>query len=94
MRTEEGTSEVELKGLTSHPFSDRIDTERRKENKTMLNEREMEIWETLENWGIATQEEIGLAVALCGTSEQTLNQVLYIRTGYRTIEQMFEEEKD
>ena len=58
----------------------------------MLNEREMEIWETLENWGIATQEEIGLAVALCGTSEQTLNNVLYIRTGYRTIEQMFEEE--
>ena len=60
----------------------------------MLNEREMEIWETLENWEIATQEEIELAVALCGTSEQTLNQILYIRTGYRTIEQMFEEEED
>lgn len=44
--------------------------------------------------GIATDKELGLATALCGTTEDTLNRVLYIRTGYRTIEQMHEEEKE
>ena len=63
----------------------------------MLNEREAYIWEELEEMDIATEEELGLAVTLCGMSEQTLNQVLYIRTGYRTIEQLIEainEEED
>lgn len=60
----------------------------------MMNERENEIWETLVETGIATNEELGLAVALCGTTEETLNSVLYIRTGYRTIEQMFAEEEE
>lgn len=60
----------------------------------MMNERETRIWETMEELGIATTEELGLAVALCGMTEQTLNQVLFIRTGYKTIEQMMEEEED
>lgn len=58
----------------------------------MMNERENYIWEMLEELGIATREELGLAVALCGISEQTLNSVLFIRTGYRTIEQLLEED--
>lgn len=57
----------------------------------MLDERVEYIWDTLEELGIATREEIGLAVALCGTNEETLNRILYIRTGYRTIEQMYED---
>ena len=60
----------------------------------MLNERENYIWETMEEMEIATTEELGLAVALCGVSENTLNNVLYIRTGYRNIEQMLEEENE
>lgn len=58
----------------------------------MLNNRESYIWDTMVELGIATNEELGLAVALCGTTEQTLNRVLFIRTGYRSIEQMLDEE--
>lgn len=58
----------------------------------MLDNRETYIWDTMVELGIATNEELGLAVALCGTTEQTLNRVLFIRTGYRSIEQMLDEE--
>lgn len=58
----------------------------------MLDDRESYIWDTMVELGIATNEELGLAVALCGTTEQTLNRVLFIRTGYRSIEQMLDEE--
>lgn len=57
----------------------------------MLSNRENYIWTIMEDFQIATREELGLAVALCGQSEQTLNSVLYIRTGYRDIEQYLEE---
>jgi len=59
----------------------------------MLTDKENYIWDTLVELGIATNEELGLAIALCGKSEQTLNRVLYIRTGYRDLEQMFDEEE-
>ena len=58
----------------------------------MLTDRENYIWDTLVELGIATNEELGLAIALCGKSEQTLNNVLYVRTGYRDLEQMLSEE--
>ena len=32
--------------------------------------------------------------ALCGTNEETLNRLLYIRTGYRDIEQYLGEDED
>ena len=50
------------------------------------------IWDTMVEYGIATDEELGLAVALCGRSINTLNDVLYIRTGYCDIEQFEAEE--
>lgn len=58
-----------------------------------MTDNVMYIWDNLTDLGIATDEELGLAVALCGTTEETLNRVLYIRTGYRSLEQMFEEEE-
>jgi len=58
----------------------------------MLTDREARLWEELVERGIATDEELGLAVALRGVSVETLNTVLYIRTGYRSLEQMAEEE--
>ena len=51
------------------------------------------LWDNMTELGIATSEELGLACALCGTTEETLKSVLYIRTGYRSIEQMWEEEE-
>lgn len=59
----------------------------------MMTDREQYIWEEMVELGVATDEEIGLACALCGTTEQTLNRVLYVRTGYRSLEQMMEEEE-
>lgn len=60
----------------------------------MMTPREEYVWNTIEELGIATNEELGLACALCGTTEQTLNRVLYIRTGYRTIEQLVNDEEE
>jgi hypothetical protein len=60
----------------------------------MGKDRVMDIWETMVELGVATDEEISLAIALCSRTEETLNQVLYIRTGYRTIEQFVDESYD
>ena len=57
----------------------------------MMTERCEYIWDMMVENGIATEEELGLALALCGVCEQTLNKVLYIRTGNRTIEQWLED---
>ena len=59
-----------------------------------MTDRELYIWDTLTELGIATDVEIGLVTALNGRNEKVLNDILYVRTGYRTIEQMFEEEED
>ena len=50
------------------------------------------LWDNMTELGIATDEELRLACALCGTTEETLKRVLYIKTGYRSIEQILEEE--
>lgn len=59
-----------------------------------MTDKELYIWEEMVELGVAADEEIGLACALCGTTEETLNRVLYIRTGYRSLEQMREEEDE
>ena len=53
-----------------------------------------ETWDELVYLGVATNEELGLATALCGRSVQTLNNVLYIRWGYRSLEQLADEERE
>lgn len=60
----------------------------------MMDERMMKMWDVMVGLEIATDEELGLAVALCGNTIETLERVLYIRTGYRTMEQLFGEEED
>lgn len=60
----------------------------------MMDKKMEMLWDTMVDLGIATDEEIGLATALCGTNLQTLERVLYIRTGYRSLEQMMEEEEE
>lgn len=37
--------------------------------------------------GIATSEEIKLVTYINGWTEDSLNDILYVRTGYRSIEQ-------
>ena len=51
--------------------------------------------EFLEEYGIATWDEIQLVMCIAGRSQEILNRILYARTGYRSIEQYLEcEEED
>ena len=58
-----------------------------------MTDKEMSVYDTLVELDIATPEELNLARNLvAGTWEEVLNAVLFIRTGYRNINQYFEEE--
>ena len=46
-----------------------------------------EYYEWLINEGIATEEELQLITDINGYNEETLDDVLYCRTGYRNVEQ-------
>ena len=52
-----------------------------------------ELWDLLIESNVATEEELQLVTAINGQNITTLNDVLYVRTGYRDWEQ-FEEEID
>lgn len=58
----------------------------------MMTEREEYIWNKLVELGIATDDEILLVTKILNSSEETLNSILYVRTGYRDLEQMLNEE--
>ena len=49
------------------------------------------IWDTIIEYGIATEEELSLVTAIDGYNEDTLNNVIYVRTGCRSIEQLLDE---
>ncbi len=55
-----------------------------------MNDKNEEIWDYLLNGGIATNEELILITTINGMNEDSLNDVLYARTGYRSIEQIEE----
>ena len=48
------------------------------------------VWDYIIDNGIATQDELQLVTDINGYSVDTLNDVLYARTGYRSIEQAAE----
>ena len=50
-----------------------------------------EMWDYLTEAGIATEEELRLITAINGYNEETLCDVLYVRTGYRSFDQLEEE---
>jgi len=47
-------------------------------------------WDYLTETGIATEDELQLITSINGYNIETLNSVLYARTGYRSIEQIEE----
>ena len=55
---------------------------------------ENELFERIINDGIATESEVNLVTDIAGYSIETLNQIIYARTGYRDIEQYEESEFD
>ena len=48
------------------------------------------IWDSIIEYGIATDEELHLVTCINGYNKETLYVVVYVRTGYRSIEQFFE----
>lgn len=49
-----------------------------------------EIWNSLVEYEIATDEELDLVCTGFGATIDNLNTVLYVRTGYRDMEQFLE----
>lgn len=52
----------------------------------------MKIYNDLIERGIATESELDLITDINGFNIETLNDVVYARTGYRTYEQLIEED--
>lgn len=53
----------------------------------MSNDLE-KIWDYIIETGIATEEELNLITCINGYNGKTLNDVIYARTGYRSMEQI------
>ena len=65
-----------------------------KRYKSMMTTEEMVMYDMMIELGVATSEELNLARNLVsGSWKEVLTQVLDIRTGYKSIEQMLEEEE-
>lgn len=54
----------------------------------LTNTTFFDTWDAIIELGIATDDELGLVTALNGRSTSVLLDVLYIRTGYRDLEQL------
>ena len=55
-----------------------------------MKDRKEIIWNWLIAYCIATEAEIQLVTTINGYNEDTLNDILYARTAYRSIEQVEE----
>ena len=51
---------------------------------------ESEVWDILENYSIATDDELSLITDINGYSIETLESVIYAREGLNTVEQLLE----
>ena len=50
------------------------------------------IFDFIIEWEIATEDEIQLVTKINGWNEKSLNDIIYVKTGYRNMEQMKESE--
>lgn len=50
-----------------------------------------EMYQTLEEMIVQSSEVIDVMVAIYGDDEETYNNILYAKTGYRNFEQFFED---
>ena len=54
----------------------------------MENTTVKQLWDYLTETGIATEKELSLITSINGYNEDSLESVLYCRTGYRSMEQL------
>lgn len=52
------------------------------------------MWDNIINCGIATEEELQLITNINGYNEKTLNDVVYVRTGYQNLGSYLGEDED
>mgnify|MGYP003119727137 FL=1 len=57
-----------------------------------MNKKEQELWDFLVDYELATEKEIGLVCSINGHNLDSLESILYSRTGYRDLEQIKEME--
>ena len=53
-----------------------------------------EIWDKIIEHNLATTEELQLVTQINGYHKQSLDDVIYARTGYNDIEQYLDEDED
>ena len=59
-----------------------------------MNKDTEELYDYLVEFDIATEKEIGLVCSINGTNLESLESILYVRTGYRSLEQIREMEEE
>lgn len=59
-----------------------------------MDKEQNKLWDYLIDTDIATEDELCLVCSIIGTSIESLESVLYSRTGYRSLEQILELEED
>jgi hypothetical protein len=59
-----------------------------------MDKEQNELWDYLVETMTATEDELRLVCSINGTSLDTLESVLYSRTGYISLEQILEMEND
>ena len=53
-----------------------------------------ELYDFLIDYEYATEKEIGLVCSINGTNLESLESILYVRSGYRSLEQIKEMEEN
>ena len=53
-----------------------------------------DVWNLIVDLNIATNDEVLLVMFINGCTIETLNDIIYVRTGYRDIEQFLEYEEE
>ncbi len=59
-----------------------------------MDKKTEDLYDYLLETEIATQDEISLVTSINGTNLDSLESILYVRTGYRSLEQIQEMEKE
>ena len=67
-------------------------------NKKIINENRYysadKAYDILVEYGIATEDEINLVCSINGYNIETMEDILYVRTGYRNFDQLLGEDED
>ena len=62
--------------------------------KEIENITRLDLWDAIVEHGIATEEEIELVTAINGFNDNALNDIIYVRTGYKNIEDFLEDKEE